>query len=108
MIYMNGGQADCIADHLEFSCAVRCRQGRELPCAVTIGLVKRDGAVGSPGVPNVLEWRGVLSRETTTVQVIYFKRVIIILALDEGVVGEAVRIAATLLHELKPAVPRMI
>jgi hypothetical protein len=38
----------------------------------------------------------------------YFKRVIIILALDGGIVGEAVRIAATLLHELKPAVPRMI
>jgi hypothetical protein len=56
----------------------------------------------------VLGWRGVLSRETTTGQVIYFKRVMIILALDEGVVGEAVRIAATLLHELKPAVPRMI
>jgi hypothetical protein len=55
-----------------------------------------------------LEWRGVLSRETTTGQGIYFKRVIIILALDEGVVGEAVRIAATMLHELKPAVPRMI
>jgi hypothetical protein len=32
----------------------------------------------------------------------------IILTLDEGVVGEAVRIAATLLHELKPAVPHMI
>jgi hypothetical protein len=32
----------------------------------------------------------------------------IILTLDERVVGEAVRIAATLLHELKPAVPRVI
>jgi hypothetical protein len=56
----------------------------------------------------VLGWRGVLSRETTTEQVIYFKRVMIILTLDEGVVGEAVRVAATLLHELKPAVPRMV
>jgi len=57
-----------------------------------------------------LIWRGVLSRETTTGQVIHFKRVMIILTLDsdEGVVGEAVRIAATLLYELKPAVPRMI
>jgi hypothetical protein len=55
-----------------------------------------------------LGWRGVLSRETTTGQVIYFKRVMIILTLDEGVVGEAVRIAVMLLHELKPAVPRMV
>jgi hypothetical protein len=54
-------------------------------------------------------WRqAVLSRKTTIAQVIYFKRVIIVLALDEGVVGEAVRVAATLLHELKPAVPRMV
>jgi hypothetical protein len=56
----------------------------------------------------VLRWRGVLSRETNIVQVIYFKRVILVLALDEGVVREAVRVAATLLHELKPAVPRMV
>ncbi len=54
-------------------------------------------------------WRqAVLSRETTTAQVINFKRVIIVLALNEGVVGEAVREAATLLHELRPAVPRMV
>jgi hypothetical protein len=56
----------------------------------------------------MLRWQAVLSRETSTVHVVYFKRVIIVLALDEGVVGEAVRVAATLLHELKPAVPRLV
>ena len=57
-----------------------------------------------------MRWQAVLSRETSTVHAIYFKRVIIVLALDEGVVGEAVslRVAATLLLELKPAVPRMV
>ena len=48
----------------------------------------------------------------STVQVIYFKRIIIVLTLDEGVVGEAVGeavgVATPFLHELEPSGPCML
>ena len=77
--------ADCVPNQLELPGAVGFRQGRQLPCTIQVRFVEGDGAVRSPRAPGMLWRQAVLSRETTTVQVIYFKRVIIVLALDEGV-----------------------
>ncbi len=93
-----------------FPCAVGCRQGRQLPRTVKIGVFQKDVTVRSPRVPSAGWGHGVTSRETLKVRV---RKVIVTvrsiielpLALGLGVDGEAVGVATTFLHEIYPAGP---